>query len=109
MIHILQTEGRGRAEDSSYTVVDVKDSGVAEKEYVNEYRRDMMNKAIEKIGNLKQAEYDKEARSSKALWSRNPVTILTCLLLSPDPGVPDAGYHGVQGEKHGEETGGHKK
>lgn len=62
MIHILQTEGRGRAEDSTYTVVDVKDSGVAEKECVNEYRKDMMNKAIEKIGAFQQAEYDKKAR-----------------------------------------------
>lgn len=62
MIHILQTEGRGRAEDSTYTVVDVKGSGVAEKECVNEYRKDMMNKAIEKIGAFKQAEYDTKAR-----------------------------------------------
>lgn len=62
MIHILQTEGRGRAEDSTYTVVDVKDSGVAEKECVNEYRKDMMNKAIDKIGALKQDDYDKKVR-----------------------------------------------
>ncbi|TNN84557.1 Interferon-induced helicase C domain-containing protein 1 [Liparis tanakae] len=49
----------GRAEDSSYTLVDVKNSGVAEKECVNEYRISLMNKAITKIGALNQAEYDK--------------------------------------------------
>uniref|UniRef100_H3DGF5 RNA helicase n=1 Tax=Tetraodon nigroviridis TaxID=99883 RepID=H3DGF5_TETNG len=59
-ISMIQTEGRGRAEDSSYTVVDVKNSGVAEKETVNEYRKNMMDKAIEKIGALKHADYDKQ-------------------------------------------------
>lgn len=43
-------------------MVDVKDSGVAEKECVNEYRKDMMNKAIDKIGALKQGAYDKKVR-----------------------------------------------
>uniref|UniRef100_A0A3Q1BDC2 RNA helicase n=1 Tax=Amphiprion ocellaris TaxID=80972 RepID=A0A3Q1BDC2_AMPOC len=58
-IAMIQAQGRGRAEDSSYTVVDVKNSGVAEKECVNEYRENMMNKAIAKIKVLNQAEYDK--------------------------------------------------
>lgn len=58
-IAMIQAKGRGRAEDSSYTVVEVKNSGVAEKECVNEYRTKMMNKAIEKIRALDQAEYDK--------------------------------------------------
>uniref|UniRef100_A0A3B4YXX5 RNA helicase n=1 Tax=Stegastes partitus TaxID=144197 RepID=A0A3B4YXX5_9TELE len=58
-IAMIQAQGRGRAEDSSYTVVDVKNSGVAEKECVNEYRESMMNKAIAKIKVLNQAEYDK--------------------------------------------------
>lgn len=58
-IAMTQAQGRGRAEDSSYTLVDVKNSGVAEKECVNEYRLKMMNKAIEKIRALKQADYDK--------------------------------------------------
>lgn len=61
--HLLQAQGRGRAEDSSYTLVDVKDSGVAEKECVNEYRITMMNKAITKVGALNQAEYDKRVCS----------------------------------------------
>lgn len=38
----------------------MKNSGVAEKETVNEYRKDMMDKAIKKIGALKQADYDKQ-------------------------------------------------
>uniref|UniRef100_A0A3P8TU17 RNA helicase n=1 Tax=Amphiprion percula TaxID=161767 RepID=A0A3P8TU17_AMPPE len=58
-IAMIQAQGRGRAEDSSYTVVDVKNSGVAEKECVNEYRENMMNKAIAKIKVLNQAEYNK--------------------------------------------------
>lgn len=58
----MQTEGRGRAEDSSYTVVDVKNSGVAEKETVNEYRKGMMEKAIDKIRDLKHADFDKQVR-----------------------------------------------
>uniref|UniRef100_A0A8C7ZF91 RNA helicase n=1 Tax=Oryzias sinensis TaxID=183150 RepID=A0A8C7ZF91_9TELE len=52
-IAMIQSQGRGRAEDSTYTVVDVKNSGVAEKECVNEHREDMMHKAIEKIKALK--------------------------------------------------------
>ncbi|XP_034430093.1 interferon-induced helicase C domain-containing protein 1 [Hippoglossus hippoglossus] len=59
-ISMIQAEGRGRAEDSTYTLVDVKNSGVAEKEWVNEYRKKMMNKAIENIGSLNQADYKKQ-------------------------------------------------
>ncbi|XP_044072913.1 interferon-induced helicase C domain-containing protein 1 [Siniperca chuatsi] len=58
-IAMIQAQGRGRAEDSSYTLVEVKNSGVAEKECVNEYRKNMMNKAIDKIRALTQANYDK--------------------------------------------------
>lgn len=58
-IAMIQAQGRGRAEDSSYTLVEVKGSGVAEKESVNEYRKNMMNKAIAKIRALSQAEYDR--------------------------------------------------
>ncbi|XP_014831621.1 PREDICTED: interferon-induced helicase C domain-containing protein 1 [Poecilia mexicana] len=59
-IAMIQSQGRGRAEDSTYTVVDVKNSGVAEKEYVNEYREQMMNKAIQKIKKLDQSVYNKQ-------------------------------------------------
>lgn len=58
-IAMIQAQGRGRADDSSYTLVEVKNTGVAEKEAVNEYRENMMNKAIEKIRALRQADYDK--------------------------------------------------
>ncbi|XP_034742416.1 interferon-induced helicase C domain-containing protein 1 [Etheostoma cragini] len=58
-IAMIQAQGRGRAEDSSYTLVEVKNSGVAEKECVNEFRINMMNKAIDKIRALDQADYDK--------------------------------------------------
>lgn len=40
----------------------MKNSGVAEKETVNEYRRVMMDKAIDKIRALKQADYHKQVR-----------------------------------------------
>ncbi|XP_012729491.2 interferon-induced helicase C domain-containing protein 1 [Fundulus heteroclitus] len=59
-IAMIQSQGRGRAEDSTYTVVDVKNSGVAEKECVNEYREEMMNKAIQKIKARNQPEYNKQ-------------------------------------------------
>ncbi|XP_014905849.1 interferon-induced helicase C domain-containing protein 1 [Poecilia latipinna] len=59
-IAMIQSQGRGRAEDSTYTVVDVKNSGVAEKECVNEYREQMMNKAIQKIKKLDQSVYNKQ-------------------------------------------------
>ncbi|KAM8749460.1 interferon-induced helicase C domain-containing protein 1 isoform 1-T1 [Acanthopagrus schlegelii] len=58
-IAMIQAKGRGRAEDSSYSLVEVKNSGVAEKEVVNEYRTTMMDKAIEKIRALEQEEFDK--------------------------------------------------
>ncbi|XP_054888189.1 interferon-induced helicase C domain-containing protein 1 [Poeciliopsis prolifica] len=59
-IAMIQSQGRGRAEDSTYTVVDVKNSGVAEKEYVNEHREQMMNKAIQKIKKYDQSVYNKQ-------------------------------------------------
>lgn len=40
-------------------MVDVKNSGATEKECVNEYRIGMMNKAIDRIRALEQADYDK--------------------------------------------------
>ncbi|XP_013856958.1 interferon-induced helicase C domain-containing protein 1 [Austrofundulus limnaeus] len=59
-IAMIQAQGRGRAEDSSYTVVDVKNSGVAEKECVNEHREDMMNKAIKKIKTYSSDKYNEK-------------------------------------------------
>lgn len=43
--------------------MDTKNSGVAEKECVNEHREDMMNKAIEKIKTFSQADYNKQVQS----------------------------------------------
>ncbi|CAK6954109.1 interferon-induced helicase C domain-containing protein 1 [Scomber scombrus] len=59
-IAMIQAQGRGRAEDSSYTLVEVKGSGVAERECVNEYRTKMMHKAIDKIRALNHADYDRK-------------------------------------------------
>lgn len=47
-------------------MVDVKNSGVAEKEQVNEYRKDMMNKAMDKIKTLSEAEYGKRVSCFRA-------------------------------------------
>uniref|UniRef100_A0A8C6V6A6 RNA helicase n=1 Tax=Neogobius melanostomus TaxID=47308 RepID=A0A8C6V6A6_9GOBI len=58
-ISMIQARGRGRAEDSTYTLVETEGANVAEKETVNEYRINMMNKAIQKIGSLDQKEYNK--------------------------------------------------
>ncbi|KAM9344258.1 interferon-induced helicase C domain-containing protein 1 isoform 2-T2 [Pholidichthys leucotaenia] len=58
-IAMIQAQGRGRAEDSTYTLVEVKNTGVAERECVNEYRKNMMMKAIDKIRKLSQSDYDK--------------------------------------------------
>uniref|UniRef100_UPI0037E8CDDB interferon-induced helicase C domain-containing protein 1 n=1 Tax=Semicossyphus pulcher TaxID=241346 RepID=UPI0037E8CDDB len=59
-IGMIQTKGRGRAEGSSYILIDTKNSGVAEKECVNEYRINMMNKAIGKIRALNPEDYRKK-------------------------------------------------
>uniref|UniRef100_A0A8C1B1Y1 RNA helicase n=1 Tax=Cyprinus carpio carpio TaxID=630221 RepID=A0A8C1B1Y1_CYPCA len=54
--------GRGRAEDSSYTLVAEAGSGVAERESVNEYREKMMSKAIAKVCKMNRADYEKKIR-----------------------------------------------
>ncbi|XP_068613059.1 interferon-induced helicase C domain-containing protein 1-like [Brachionichthys hirsutus] len=58
-ISMIQAEGRGRAKDSSYTIIDIKNSGVTEKNSVNEYRKKMMYKAIGRVRALNQVDYDK--------------------------------------------------
>lgn len=57
-----QARGRGRAEDSSYTLVAEAGSGVAERESVNEYREKMMSKAITKVCKMNRADYEKKVR-----------------------------------------------
>lgn len=61
-IAMIQARGRGRAEDSSYTLVEMEGSGVAERESVNEYREKMMSRAIHKVGNMSREEYDKQIK-----------------------------------------------
>ncbi|KAL2081449.1 hypothetical protein ACEWY4_023302 [Coilia grayii] len=61
-IAMIQARGRGRADDSSYTLVEVEGSGVAERESVNEYREKMMSKAIARVVKLARADYDKKIR-----------------------------------------------
>lgn len=58
----LQARGRGRAEDSSYTLVAESGSGVAERESVNEYREKMMSRAIAKVCKMNPANYEKKVR-----------------------------------------------
>uniref|UniRef100_A0A8C1EJH8 RNA helicase n=1 Tax=Cyprinus carpio carpio TaxID=630221 RepID=A0A8C1EJH8_CYPCA len=61
-IAMIQARGRGRAEDSSYTLVAEAGSGVAERESVNEYREKMMSKAIAKVCKMNRADYEKKIR-----------------------------------------------
>ncbi|XP_061649242.1 interferon-induced helicase C domain-containing protein 1 [Phyllopteryx taeniolatus] len=56
-IAMIQAQGRARAKESSYIVIEVKGSGVTEKESVNEYRKDLMTKAIARIRALDPAVY----------------------------------------------------
>ncbi|XP_055072251.2 interferon-induced helicase C domain-containing protein 1 [Misgurnus anguillicaudatus] len=61
-IAMIQARGRGRAEDSSYTLVAESGSGVAERESVNEYREKMMSKAIAKVCKMNRADYEKKIK-----------------------------------------------
>ncbi|XP_053352532.1 interferon-induced helicase C domain-containing protein 1 [Clarias gariepinus] len=64
-IAMIQARGRGRAEDSSYTVVEEAGSGVAERESVNEYREKMMSKAIARVCTLSREEYEKKIKENQ--------------------------------------------
>ncbi|TRY66182.1 hypothetical protein DNTS_028295 [Danionella cerebrum] len=61
-IAMIQARGRGRAEDSSYTLIAEASSGVLERDKVNEYRETMMSKAIAKICNMDRDEYEKKIK-----------------------------------------------
>uniref|UniRef100_A0AAY4BGV2 RNA helicase n=1 Tax=Denticeps clupeoides TaxID=299321 RepID=A0AAY4BGV2_9TELE len=61
-IAMIQARGRGRAEDSSYTLVEMEGSGVAERESVNEYREKMMSRAIQRVQKLPRADYEKKVK-----------------------------------------------
>uniref|UniRef100_A0A3Q2Z4S8 RNA helicase n=1 Tax=Hippocampus comes TaxID=109280 RepID=A0A3Q2Z4S8_HIPCM len=56
-IAMIQARGRARAKNSNYIVIEVKGSGVTEKESVNEYRVKLMTDAIARIRALDPAEY----------------------------------------------------
>ncbi|XP_076859013.1 interferon-induced helicase C domain-containing protein 1 [Brachyhypopomus gauderio] len=64
-IAMIQARGRGRAEDSSYTVVGEAGSGVAERESVNEYREKMMSKAIARVSSLRREEYETKIKENQ--------------------------------------------
>ncbi|KAL7881892.1 hypothetical protein AOLI_G00087410 [Acnodon oligacanthus] len=64
-IAMIQARGRGRAEDSSYTVVEEAGSGVAERESVNEYREKMMSKAIARVCTLTREVYEKKIKENQ--------------------------------------------
>ncbi|XP_077392113.1 interferon-induced helicase C domain-containing protein 1 isoform X2 [Festucalex cinctus] len=59
-IAMIQARGRARAKNSIYIVIEVKGSGVTEKESVNEYRVNLMTKAIARIRAFDPVEYNKQ-------------------------------------------------
>ncbi|XP_061735920.1 interferon-induced helicase C domain-containing protein 1 [Nerophis ophidion] len=61
-ISMIQARGRARAKDSVYIVIEVKGSGVTEKESVNEYRKDLMTEATARIRQLSPDDYNKKIK-----------------------------------------------
>ncbi|XP_012584832.1 PREDICTED: interferon-induced helicase C domain-containing protein 1 isoform X2 [Condylura cristata] len=57
-IAMVQARGRARANESTYVLVGNSDSGVFERETVNDFREKMMYKAIESVQNMDREEYD---------------------------------------------------
>ncbi|KAG8510446.1 Interferon-induced helicase C domain-containing protein 1 [Galemys pyrenaicus] len=57
-IAMVQARGRARANESTYVLVGDVDSGVFERETVNDFREKMMYKAIERVQNMERNEYD---------------------------------------------------
>ncbi|XP_037379324.1 interferon-induced helicase C domain-containing protein 1 [Talpa occidentalis] len=56
-IAMVQARGRARASESTYVLVGDSDSGVFERETVNDFREKMMYKAIERVQNMERKEY----------------------------------------------------
>lgn len=52
-----QARGRARADESTYVLVAHSGSGVVERETVNDFREQMMYKAIDRVQNMKPEEY----------------------------------------------------
>ncbi|XP_058520546.1 interferon-induced helicase C domain-containing protein 1 isoform X2 [Ochotona princeps] len=55
---MTQARGRARANESTYVLVGCSGSGVVERETVNDFREEMMYKAIHRVQNMKPEEYD---------------------------------------------------
>nr|KAF6353360.1 interferon induced with helicase C domain 1 [Pipistrellus kuhlii] len=56
-IAMVQARGRARADESTYVLVAHSGSGVVERETVNDFREQMMYKAIDRVQNMKPEEY----------------------------------------------------
>ncbi|XP_003921978.3 interferon-induced helicase C domain-containing protein 1 [Saimiri boliviensis] len=56
-IAMVQARGRARADESTYVLVAPSSSGVIERETVNDFREQMMYKAIRHVQNMKPEEY----------------------------------------------------
>lgn len=52
-----QARGRARADESTYVLVAHSNSGVIEREIVNDFREKMMYKAIDHVQNMNPEEY----------------------------------------------------
>lgn len=56
-IAMVQARGRARADESTYVLVAHSGSGVVERETVNDFREQMMYKAIDRVQNMNPEEY----------------------------------------------------
>ncbi|XP_006879421.1 PREDICTED: interferon-induced helicase C domain-containing protein 1 [Elephantulus edwardii] len=59
-IAMVQARGRARADESTYILFAPCGSGVIEREIVNDFREEMMYKAINHVQNMKREEYDRK-------------------------------------------------
>ncbi|KAM6177870.1 interferon-induced helicase C domain-containing protein 1 [Rhynchocyon petersi] len=57
-IAMVQARGRARADESTYILFAPSGSGVIEREIVNDFREEMMYKAIDRVQNMKLEEYN---------------------------------------------------
>ncbi|CAB1328449.1 unnamed protein product, partial [Coregonus sp. 'balchen'] len=73
-ITMIPARGRGRAENSNYTLVAGEDSGVSEREY----REEMMSKATDKVKKLDQAENEKRKKQKGVKKKTRSKVKLSC-------------------------------
>ncbi|XP_025708253.1 interferon-induced helicase C domain-containing protein 1 isoform X2 [Callorhinus ursinus] len=62
-IAMVQARGRARADESTYVLVAHSNSGVIEREIVNDFREKMMYKAIDHVQNMNPEEYARKMQS----------------------------------------------